>query len=200
MGGTFDPIHIGHLILGESAWDQLSLDQVLFIPAGNPPHKLDRTGGATDEQRMEMVRLAIDGNPHFALSGIEMGSRERTYTYRTLERMRAEAPDRELYFIIGADSLFDFTGWREPARICRACTLVAAMRNHVGDAALDAQIALIREKFDARIVKLHTGNIDVSSHGIRESVERGRSVRYYVPDRVAAYMEANGIYRHFSGQ
>ena len=83
MGGTFDPIHMGHLILGEKAYEQFSLDQVLFMPAGNPPHKRNRAGRASDEQRVEMVRRAINGNPHFALSLIEMNEEGYTYTYRT---------------------------------------------------------------------------------------------------------------------
>ncbi|MFR6272961.1 MAG: nicotinate-nucleotide adenylyltransferase [Blautia sp.] len=130
MGGTFDPIHIGHLILGETAYEQFDLDQVLFMPAGNPPHKRNRLHRATDEQRSEMVRRAIASNPHFSLSLEEMNEDGFTYTYRTLERLRAEHPDTDYFFILGADSLFDFDKWREPGRICRACTVVAATRNH----------------------------------------------------------------------
>ena len=104
MGGTFDPIHMGHLILGEKAYEQLELDKVLFMPCGNPPHKRNRKGRATDEQRAEMVRLAIEDNPHFELSLIEMHEEGYTYTYRTLEQLNVENPDTEYYFIIGADS------------------------------------------------------------------------------------------------
>ena len=118
MGGTFDPIHMGHLILGEKAYEQFSLDQVLFMPAGNPPHKRNRAGRASDEQRVEMVRRAINGNPHFALSLIEMNEEGYTYTYRTLENLKKEHPDTDYYFIIGADSLFSFETWMEPGRIC----------------------------------------------------------------------------------
>ena len=114
MGGTFDPIHIGHLILGETAYEQFDLDQVLFMPAGNPPHKRNRLHRATDEQRSEMVRRAIASNPHFSLSLEEMNEDGFTYTYRTLERLRAEHPDTDYFFILGADSLFDFDKWREP--------------------------------------------------------------------------------------
>ena len=108
MGGTFDPIHMGHLILGEKAYEQLGLDKVLFMPCGNPPHKRNRKGRATDEQRAEMVRLAIKDNPHFELSLIEMHEEGYTYTYRTLEQLNAANPDTEYYFIIGADSLYNF--------------------------------------------------------------------------------------------
>ena len=127
MGGTFDPIHMGHLILGEKAYEQLHLDKVLFMPSGNPPHKRNRKGRATDEQRVEMVRRAVFGNPHFELSLIEMHENGYTYTYHTLETLKAQSPDTEYYFIIGADSLYSFDTWMEPERICQACTLVVAV-------------------------------------------------------------------------
>ena len=128
MGGTFDPIHISHLILAETAYEQFSLDKVLFLPAGNPPHKRNRKGGATDLERVEMVRRAIAGNSHFQLCLDEMNAEDYSYTYRTLEQMRAEHPDTEFYFIVGADSLFDFEQWREPERICRAASILVAVR------------------------------------------------------------------------
>lgn len=131
MGGTFDPIHVGHLILGEKAYEQLGLDKILFMPAGNPPHKRNRKGRASDEQRVEMVNLAIQGNPHFELSLIEMNAEGFTYTYCTLETLKKQNPDTDYYFIIGADSLYNFATWMEPARICQACTIVVATRDHV---------------------------------------------------------------------
>ena len=119
MGGTFDPIHIGHLILGEAAYEQFGLDEVWFLPAGNPPHKRNRAGQAKDAQRVEMVRRAIASNPHFVLCTKEMKDEGYTYSYRTLEAMRKEHPGTEFYFIIGADSLFYFDEWKNPERICR---------------------------------------------------------------------------------
>ena len=104
MGGTFDPIYMGHLILGEKAYEQFHLDKVLFMPSGNPPHKRNRQGRATDEQRVEMVRRAISTNPHFELSMAEMHENGYTYTYHTLELLKAENPDIDYYFIIGAYS------------------------------------------------------------------------------------------------
>ena len=105
MGGTFDPIHIGHLILGETAYEQFDLDQVLFMPAGNPPHKRRRLHRATDEQRSEMVKRAIASNPHFSLSLEEMNEDGFTYTYRTLELSEGRAPGYRLFLYSGADSL-----------------------------------------------------------------------------------------------
>ncbi len=195
MGGTFDPIHIGHLILGESAYDQLGLDRVVYMPAGNPPHKREREGRASNEERLEFVRRAISGNPHFEVSDREMRQEGLSFTYRTLEGLCAEHPDEEYYFIIGADSLFDFDDWREPQRIADHCVLVAATRDHASREDLHRRIEELKERYSARIVLLDTENIDISSHEIRSWITEGRSVRYYVPDNVISYIEENGIYR-----
>lgn len=121
MGGTFDPIHIGHLILAEKAYEELDLDEVWFMPSGNPPHKQNRTGRASDKQRVEMVRRAIADNPHFRLSTEEMHPDGYTYTYEIIGTP-AMRNIRIIfyYFIIGADSLYDFDMWRRPDRICKA--------------------------------------------------------------------------------
>ena len=196
MGGTFDPIHIGHLILGENAYLQFGLSRVIFMPSGNPPHKRHREGQATDDQRVSMVYRAIASNPHFELSLEEMHEDGYSYTYRTLERLREHFPENEYYFIIGADSLFDFDSWREPQRITDACTLIVATRNHTSNEKLDAEIDRIRRKYNARIEKLDTENIDVSSHELRSWIEEGKTVKYYVPDPVIDYINEFHIYRH----
>jgi len=196
MGGTFDPIHIGHLILGETAYEQFSLDKVLFMPAGNPPHKRKREGRATDEQRSQMVALAIQDNPHFELSLVEMNPNEYSYTYRTLERLNSENPDVQYYFIIGADSLCDFDTWMEPARICKAANIVIATRKHMVDFELDGRIADLTQKFNGEFHKLDSLNIDISSGMLRDWIKNNRTVKYYLPDAVNAYVEAGNIYQH----
>ncbi len=193
MGGTFDPIHIGHLILGENAYLQFGLDKVVFMPSGNPPHKKDRDGG-TDLQRMDMVKLAIASNTHFEISDIEMNEDGYTYTYRTLERLVKEHPDTEYYFIIGADSLFYFDSWKNPQRIVDACTLVVATRNHTSDEKLDEKIEFVRKLFNAKIEKLDTENIDCSSSQIRSWIKEGHTVKYYVPDTVINYIHTYHVY------
>ncbi len=195
MGGTFDPIHMGHLILGEQSFEQLHLDKVLFMPSGNPPHKRNRAGRASDGQRVDMVRLAIEDNPHFELSLAEMHETGYTYTYRTLEELKEQNPDTDYYFIIGADSLFTFDEWKEPARICRACTLVVAVRDHASSDELNQEIKRLSAEYEGRFTLLDTMNIDVSSHQIRSWVSEGKSLKYYVPDPVISYMKENGIYR-----
>lgn len=197
MGGTFDPIHIGHLILGENAYRQFQLDSVLFMPSGNPPHKAGRTGGAQTAQRVEMVRRAIENNPHFELSLIETHDEGYTYTKETLRRLTQENPDTDYFFIMGADSLFSFSSWREPQEICRLATLIVAVRDHVDSEEMDRQIERVRERYGARIEKLDTPNIDISSQTIRSWVREGKSLRYYVNDDVIRYIADEGLYRGY---
>lgn len=194
MGGTFDPIHMGHLILGEKAYEQLGLDEVWFMPSGNPPHKINRIGRASDEQRVEMVRRAIAGNPHFVLSLMEMHEEGYTYTFRTLEILKEQYPDTDFYFIIGADSLYNFHTWMEPQRICQACTIIVATRNHTSTKELDREIESVSRTFEGTFLRLDTMNIDISSEMLRSWVKEGKSLRYYVPDPVIAYIEEQEIY------
>ena len=194
MGGTFDPIHVGHLILAESAYQQFGLDEVLIMPSGNPPHKKDRTGGPTLDQRIEMVSLAIEDNDHFTLSTEEAHDKGYTYTRATLERLTSENPDTEYYFIMGADSLFYFDTWKDPERIAQLAVLVVATRYHVDEMQLSEAIASVGQKFGATIEKLSTPNMDISSSMIRDWVRQKQSIRYYVPDRVIDYITKAGIY------
>ena len=195
MGGTFDPIHVGHLILGEKAFEQLDLDEVWYMPAGNPPHKRNRPGRASDEERTEMVRLAVEDNPHFRLSLAEMHDEGYTYTYRTLERFREENPEDRYYFIIGADSLFNFETWMKPERIMKNCVMVVATRDHASVQELDAEMARLSEKYHGAFLRLDTLNIDVSSAMLRDWVRDGKSIRYYTVAPVTEYIERHGIYR-----
>lgn len=195
MGGTFDPIHIGHLILGESAFHQFGLDKILFMPSGNPPHKQQRKGGASNEERIEMVRRAIAANEHFELSLEEMHEQGYIYTKETLKRLREQNPDTEYYFIMGADSLMSFETWRDPQEICRLCVIVVAVRDHMSTEELDRQMKHLRELFHADIRKLSSLNIDISSRTIRNWTAQGRSCRYYLPDAVISYIEQQGIYQ-----
>ncbi|MBE5996665.1 MAG: nicotinate-nucleotide adenylyltransferase [Lachnospiraceae bacterium] len=195
MGGTFDPIHIGHLILGEAAYEQYSLEKVLFMPAGRPPFKEGRKGMASNEQRTEMVRRAIASNPHFELSMLEMNEDGMSYTYRTLEKLKEEHPDTVYYFVMGADSLMYFDTWMNPQRIADAAIIVVATRNHMPQESLDEKIRQLTEKFHASIRKLETPNLDISSSQIREWVSQGRGIQYYVPDPEIHYIEEQGLYQ-----
>ena len=195
MGGTFDPIHMGHLILGEKAYEQLGLDKVLFMPCGNPPHKRNRKGRATDEQRAEMVRLAIKDNPHFELSLIEMHEEGYTYTYRTLEQLNAANPDTEYYFIIGADSLFDLPKWHEPEYVMQHCILLAANRDVHAKAELAEQKRMLEKNYGAEIAFLKTPDMPYSSTDIRKKLQAGESVDGMLPKTVEKYIREHHLYQ-----
>lgn len=195
MGGTFDPIHNGHLILAEHAYEQFHLEKVLFLPNGNPPHK--RVQGderASQDARLEMVRLAIQHNPHFELDAEEIHRSGYSYTKDTLKRMSEIYKNTVFYFIIGADSLMSFDQWCEPAEICRYCVLAAAVRNQLDRATMERQMNLLREKYHARIVMLETPDLDISSSFLRRQHAAGKSVRYYLPDTVYDYIKQSGLY------
>ena len=164
------------------------------MPSGNPAHKRNRQGRATDEERVEMVRRAITGNPHFELSLTEMHENGYTYTYHTLEMLKEKNPDTDYYFIIGADSLYDFDTWREPERICRNCILVTAVRNHSTIAELEAEMNRLSLKYNGTFLTLNTTNLDVSSEMLRNWISEDKSVRYYIPDPVIEYIRENQIY------
>ena len=194
MGGTFDPIHMGHLILGEKAYEQFQLDKVLFMPSGNPPHKKNRQGRATDEQRVEMVRRAISDNPHFELSLAEMHENGYTYTYHTLETLKTENPDTDYYFIMGADSLFQIETWHEPAVIMADCVILAAMRNHTPDDVFKKQMDYLEAKYHADIRFLNIPDLALSSSEIRHRVREHQSIRFMVPEGVREYIEEHQLY------
>lgn len=195
MGGTFDPIHVGHLILGESAYDQFGLEEVLFMPSGNPPHKLNRQGRATLEERVEMVRMSIKDNPHFSLSLEEAHENGYIYTRETLEKLTAQHPDTDYYFIMGADSLFSFEEWRAPEEIVKMAVLVVAVRDHVNIEELEEKIAFLKRKYDADIRILRTPNMDISSHMLREWIRDGKSTRYYLRKNVRSYIKRGNLYK-----
>lgn len=194
MGGTFDPIHIGHLILGECAYEQFHLDHILFMPSGNPPHKAMRTGGATDRQRLEMTALAIKENPHFLLDEEEMLRTGFTYTNETLRMLNQQNPDTEYYFIIGGDSLMAFDTWKNPEIIAQNCVLLAAVRDQMDISLMEQKIEELHQKYGARIHLLYSPNLDISSSHLREWHRQGRSLRYYVPDPVIEYIREQKIY------
>lgn len=195
MGGTFDPIHIGHLILGENAWHQFGLKKVLFMPSANPPHKPNRIGRADIQERVDMVRDAIADNPHFELSLEEAFREDYCYTSETLQEMTVKHPDTEYYFIMGADSLFAFETWHEPQKICQNCVIVAAVRDHVSAEHFKEQIEYLTQKYQVDIRILSTPNIDVSSHEIREWIRKANtSLKYYVPDKVISYIKEKNLY------
>ncbi len=193
MGGTFDPIHTGHLILAETAYEAFHLDYVLIMPNGNPPHKPGQVH-ASMEQRTHMAELAAADNEHFRVSDFEKTPQDYHYTYETLEFLTQKHPDIDYYFILGADSMVHFHTWKEPKRICQCCRILAATRDRMETAVLMEHMERLEREFGAQIAPLETPNIDISSNMLRERVRKGQSIRYYVPDTVEAYIREQGLY------
>ena len=193
MGGTFNPIHIGHLLLAESARETFGLDEVLFVPSGFSYMKKGMEM-ADKKMRLEMTRLAISGNPSFALSPVEVERDGNSYTCETLEALRAGQPETEFYFIVGADSLFAMETWKRPETIFQNCTVLAAVRKGNGHDELNAQIACLEEKYGTEIGRIPMEEIPVSSTDIRNRVHHGKSIRYMVPDNVIAYIKKHRLY------
>ncbi len=191
-GGTFDPIHLGHLILAESCREACGLDRVWFVVAGSPPHKPGDRTGVVD--RIEMTRIAVAGNPAFEVSDIETRRPGPHYSVETLEAIATERPNDDLHFLIGADSLVDLPQWRNPARIGQLATLVVVNRPGV----IGPDESVLRSSLgpDARPIRHVTvPPIGIASHDLRRRLAEGRSIRYQVPRGVEAYIEANGLYR-----
>ncbi|MFZ5916125.1 MAG: nicotinate-nucleotide adenylyltransferase [Chloroflexota bacterium] len=193
LGGTFDPIHIGHLFAAEEARTRLGLERVLFVPAGLPPHKLD-VPVTPVEHRLNMVQLAIADNPHLVLSRVDVDRFGPSYTVDTIELLRDEhGPDTELHFIMGSDSLADLLTWHRPERLIRLCRIVALTRPN-GLVDLEELNRLLPGAI-ARIQMLEMPLLQISSSDLQRRVRAGFSIRYLVPMAVEAYIEQHQLYR-----
>ncbi len=200
LGGTFDPVHYGHLLLAESCREQLSLEQVWFLPAAVPPHKQQREL-APAAQRVEMLELAIGGNERFLVCPYEIERGGVNYTVDTLAHLHQKDPSRELFFLMGADSLRDLPSWKEPARLCQLATPVVVCRSGFHAAAdesldLTALATLLpNERLEAiRAHQVQMPRIDLSSREIRQRVAARKSIRYSTPRAVEMYIEAHRLY------
>lgn len=195
MGGTFNPIHHGHLILAQTAYEQFGLDQILFMPNKNPYYKkLNRA--VTESHRSDMVKLAIEDNAAFAFSDVELMREGNTYTVETLRILTAQNPDTEYYFIMGADSLFHFESWREHEEIFKMATLLVATRDSVSTHNIESQIEYLEDRYDdVKIECLMAPSLEISSSGLRKLVRSGRSIRYLVPEKVERYIRENDLYQ-----
>jgi nicotinate-nucleotide adenylyltransferase len=188
FGGTFDPPHLGHLALAEWAREQLHLDRVVFMPAGRPPHKRGAPV-TTAVRRIAMTRLAVRGNPAFQVSTLEARRAGPSFTVDTLRDLSALHPGARLYLLMGADSLEEFSSWHAPREILRLATLAVAARPG------RSRRAGRRTTRASAIVRLDNPGIELSSSAIRARARAGRSVRYLVPDAVAAYIVRHRLYR-----
>ena len=187
FGGTFNPPHLGHLIVAENAKESLRLDKVLFVPSAIPPHKSSRSLMNAD-RRLEMVKLAISGNLNFELSEIEIQRGGKSYTVDTLRALTLSYPKSQFYVLIGIDNLLELHTWKEPEEIFGLSEVVAINRPGFDPAS-------VRRDYSRRVTFLRSPNIDISSSDIRRRAKTGKSIRYLVSSAVETYILKYGAYR-----
>lgn len=213
LGGTFDPVHIGHLRIAEEAMEILGFDEVTFVPVAVPPHKPERNV-LSFENRWRMLQLAIGDNPRFRLSDIELRMPGKSYTVNTLKRLRKENPGAELFFLVGCDAFFEMGSWHEFREIFGLARIVVLCRPECNQAEI---LAFLTEKVSGAyeavsgtcqirhprlcsVFHLLNTRLDISSTMIREMIGTGRSIRYLVPDTVWSYIGENALYRREAGR
>jgi nicotinate-nucleotide adenylyltransferase len=197
LGGTFNPPHLGHLVMAQEAYDQLDLDRVLLLPVAIPPHKEAREDPGAGA-RLDLCRLAIGDDERFGVSSLEVDRGGASYTVDTLKMFHDLDPEHDLIFIVGGDMAQSLPAWREPEAILALARLAVAEREGVR-----------REDIARRLEPLHDGDrvlffdmprVDISSSAVRRRVADGRPIRYLVPDAVAAAIAARGLYRQAAGR
>ncbi len=193
MGGTFDPIHYGHLVVAEEVWYRLRLDRVVFVPAAQPPHKLGRVVTPA-VHRLEMVKLAVQGNPHFDVSSIEVDRPGPSYTVDTLAQLRAQmAADDEIWLILGMDSLAELPTWRQPERILTLARLAVVPRP--GYVASIHELEKILPGIAKRTSLIPAPELAISAENLRARVAEGYPIKYQLPEAVEEYIHRVGLYR-----
>lgn len=195
MGGTFDPIHNGHLMLGEQAYKEYGLKEVWYMPSGHPPHKKSRN--VTEPAiRLAMTELAVKAYKGFVCSDFEIKRTGYTYTAQTLRLLHEAYPEHSFYFIIGADSLYEIENWYEPDLVLAQAVILTAWREYEeADRSMERQIAYLASKYNADIRTLHCGEMDISSAELRRMIARDQSISDYVPGEVVAYIKAHCLYQ-----
>lgn len=190
MGGTFDPVHLGHLLIAELARAEFGLDRVIWVPAGDPPHKQGRAI-TPQEHRYAMVLLATASNPHFEVSRLELEREGPSYTYTTVSHYHQEEPDTELFFISGADAVLEILTWYRNQDLVSMCRFIAVTRpgydlNRLG--------SVLPEGYMARIQAITAPGVDISSTDLRQRIRAGQPVRYMVPAAVETYLRKHRLY------
>lgn len=193
MGGTFNPIHQGHMIISEYVREAMSLDKIIFIPSGNPPHKSKDELISADE-RYHMVGLSIKSNPYFDISSVERDREGFTYTLDTIKVFRKIYPEDELYFIIGADTLYALEQWKDFELVFKAVDFIAVGRTGIDESMIHDRIEELKDLYDAKITYISAPLIEISSTEIRERLLNNLSIKYLVEDNVEEYIHMNNLY------
>jgi nicotinate-nucleotide adenylyltransferase len=187
LGGTFDPIHMGHLVLTEQVREKFQLERVIFIPSASPPHKTEQKLSLA-EDRFEMTKLALEGSPFFFVSDIELKREGLSYTVETLRELKELYKDSEIYFLTGSDVLNEITTWKDPEEIYKLAKIVIGVRP--GFDKFDPE-----NHFAKKSIIINITGIDISSTQIREKVRKGESIKYLVPSKVEEYIRKRNLYK-----
>lgn len=193
LGGSFNPVHWGHIYLAKLAMDRFALTRVLLLPSGDPPHKPEK-GMLSACHRLAMVRLAAEELPGLTVSDMEVRRRGKTYSVDTLEILKAALPQTELYYIIGTDAFLGFWEWRNVPRVVELCTLLVFMRPGCDMQAVFDMAQDLREKVGAKVHLFNDMGIDVSASMVRSHIKKGKPIERLVPPSVAAYIQRHGLY------
>ena len=195
MGGTFDPIHRGHLMLGEYAYQQYDLDEVWFMPNAHPPHKSEKNMETLTKHRVEMTKLAIEKYDYFKICLYEVEYEGISFSYKTMQELKKMYPEHEFYFIIGADSLFMIEKWRHPEILLQQCYILAAYRDGKGTEQMLSQIEYLNQKFDAKIMLLKTPMVDIASSEIRKKIKEKEDITGDLTEEVIEYINLHQLYK-----
>lgn len=187
FGGTFDPPHVGHLLMASDTRDALELDTLIFVPAGAQPFKVDSPPEAPGQDRLEMVRLAVADDANYSVEDAEINRKGLSFTVDTLEHLAARHAGSKLFFLLGEDAMAGFPQWRNPQRILELATLAVVMRSGA-----EGQGA---RRNPENVIAVSTRQVDVSSTEIRERRRAGKSIKGFVPESVERYIDARGLYR-----
>ncbi|MGN0420913.1 MAG: nicotinate-nucleotide adenylyltransferase [Acetatifactor sp.] len=194
LGGSFNPIHYGHLLLAEWAGESLGLEKIIFLPAGTPYFK-SGSKVLPGEERLHMTQLAVKENAHFQCLDLEIKRSGPTYTYETLIQLHKLYPDTQFFFLCGADCLYTIGTWKCPELIFANCTLVAVVRDDASAPEMEAKKQALESAYDAKIILLPFLRYSISSTEIRERVKNRKSIRYLVPEPVRNYILEKEFYR-----
>lgn len=191
LGGTFDPVHLGHLLIAEAALRELQLNSVLFLPDGDPPHKEPHS---SKEDRLTMLRLACEDQPRFQISDMELRRPGTTYTVDTLLALKRQAPERQLIYLVGSDTFLLFPSWRTAGRVAQLCRMAIVLRPGDEESSLQAARQDYLKRFGLHSVVLRERGLPLSSSQVRERVRLGLPLEGCVPGQVAAYIARQKLY------
>ncbi|MBR5154914.1 MAG: nicotinate-nucleotide adenylyltransferase [Clostridia bacterium] len=194
FGGTFNPPHKGHIYIAKQAISLAELDEILFIPCGNPPHKMVE-GNVEASKRFEMTRLAIKNIPKFEISDIELKANQKSYTAKTLEKLKEMYPDKTLCFVVGGDSLRDLESWYHPEIVFALAEIIAVSRKDVDRAEAQTRADYYRQKYNANVRLIEVDPMDISSSEIRDRIKKGQDVSGLIDEQVFDFIKKNGIYK-----